>query len=228
MHWIKKYQLFLFDLDGLLVNTEELHFRAYKEMCLQRGYHLPWDFAQYFSIAQLDAQAPERYIYAEFPELKKEEPLWSILYAEKKKAYLTLLAQEPAPLLPGVEVLLTALEKVNKKRCVVTHSALALVELIREQNPILQTIPHWFTREDYQNPKPSPDGYLKAIQALAVPSDQIIGFEDSLRGMRALMATKAYPVLVNSIDQKTKAIFEKEGVATFNSFIELLAVDHLD
>ena len=33
MDWIKKYQLFLFDFDGLLVNTEEMHFLAYKQMC---------------------------------------------------------------------------------------------------------------------------------------------------------------------------------------------------
>ena len=32
MRWISEYQLFLFDLDGLLVNTEELHYQAYKNM----------------------------------------------------------------------------------------------------------------------------------------------------------------------------------------------------
>lgn len=222
MKWIDQYQLFLFDLDGLLVNTEELHFRAYVTMCKNRGYTLTWDFPTYFRIAQMDAQAPERHIYAEFPALQKEEPSWKILYAEKKKAYLDILQNERAPLFPGVEKLLSLLEKAGKKRCVVTHSAKELADLLKNKNPILHSIPHWFTREDYKEPKPSPDGYLKAIDVLASPSDAIMGFEDSDRGMRALMQTRAQPVLINSIDKETRASFAKEGIPVFSSFEEIL------
>ncbi len=224
MDWIQEYQLFLFDLDGLLVNTEEIHYHAYCQMCKGRGYELPWSFSEYFRIAQLDAKAPERHIYAAFPKLQQEEPNWAVLYAEKKSAYLRLLQEEPAPLLPGAEALLTLLAKAQKKRAVVTHSAKELVTLLRKQNPILDTIPHWFTREDYSQPKPAPDGYLKAIAALAAPQDKIIGFEDSLRGMNSLMATPAKPIFINSIDEETKKYFREKGVATFSSFTELLGM----
>ncbi len=227
MDWIENYQLFLFDLDGLLVNTEEIHYRAYCEMCKGRGFTLPWSFSEYFKIAQLDAKAPERHIYAAFPKLQQQEPNWQVLYAEKKSAYLRILHDEPAPLLQGVQELLLHLAKMQKKRCVVTHSAKELVTLLRKQNPILDTIPHWFTREDYSQPKPSPDGYLVAIAKLAAYDDAIIGFEDSLRGMNALMGTKAKPIFINSIDENTKKHFKDMGVATFSSMNELLVVKHL-
>jgi len=227
MDWIQKYQLFLFDLDGLLVNTEEIHYRAYCQMCYGRGYELPWSFSEYFRIAQLDAKAPERHIYAALPKLQKEEPNWTVLYAEKKSAFLHLLQEEPAPLLPGADAMLALLAKAQKKRAVVTHSAKELVTLLRQQNPLLDTIPHWFTREDYSQPKPAPDGYLKAIATLAEPHDTIIGFEDSLRGMNALMATAAKPVFINSIDEETKKYFKEKGVATFSSFTDLLSVENL-
>lgn len=135
MNWIFHYQLFLFDLDGLLVDTEELHWKAYVKMCHDRGHELRWDFPTYFSIAQQDAHAPERAIYAEFPQLHKEEPRWSVLYAEKKAALQYLLDTEDIPLLPGVTELLQALERAGTKRCVVTHSSKDLVEKIRKRMP---------------------------------------------------------------------------------------------
>lgn len=227
MRWISSYQLFLFDLDGLLVNTEELHYRAYKEMLHNRGYDLPWDFLTYFSIAQKDAEAPKRHIYAQFPELQQKEPRWDVLYQEKKRAYLHLLQTTKVPLLPGVQRLLSALEQAKVKRCVVTHSAKLLVEAIKSQNPILSTIPYWITREDYDAPKPAPDGYLKALERYCDDQEAVIGFEDSQRGLRALMATRAKPILVNSIDAKLCETFAKEGVLTFKSIEELLLLEHL-
>lgn len=222
MHWMKCYQLFLFDLDGLLVNTEEIHYQAYKLMLERRGFRLPWDFMTYFGIAQSDASAPRRYIYAEFPELFKKEPNWDVLYSEKKSAYLELLETTPAPLLPGASRLLDLLEKAKIKRCVVTHSHGSLVEVLKRQNGALDTIPDWFTREDYKEPKPAPDGYLKAISALALPDDKIIGFEDSSRGMRALLQTRAKGVFVNGIDEKTRLDFQNQGVATFKTLDEVI------
>lgn len=136
MQWILQFQLYLFDLDGLLVNTEELHYKAYKRMLHDRGYNLLWDFPKYFSIAQQDAEAPKRYIYAEFDELLRKEPDWHVLYAEKKKAYADLLETESAPLMPGVEELLLTLKANNKKLCVVTHSARSFVDaLCRKKSP---------------------------------------------------------------------------------------------
>lgn len=217
MEWLSQYQLFLFDLDGLLVNTEELHFRAYQKMCRDRGFVLPWDFPTYFGIAQQDAEAPKRYIYAQFPELFKQEPSWDVLYSEKKCAFMELLEKEKVPLMPGVEKLLLALQERGIKRACVTHSGRELVEKIKAHNPILETIPHWFTRETYQYPKPSPDGYLRAIRTLAEPHDRIIGFEDSVRGMNALLGTSATPIFVNSFDAAARQAFESQGIRTLRS-----------
>jgi len=227
MRWIFDYQLFLFDLDGLLVNTEELHYQAYKQMLHDRGYELPWDFLTYFSIAQKDSEAPKRHIYAMFPQLAKEEPRWEVLYQEKKIAYIALLQKSQVPLLPGAKELLFALKQENCNTCVVTHSRLAYVEELKKQNPVLSTIQHWITREDYVAPKPDPEGYLKAIELYAKPQDRIIGFEDSYRGLQALRATKAKPILVNSIDERLRKNIAKEGVLTFTSLTELLSLDAL-
>ncbi|MFI5343195.1 MAG: HAD family hydrolase [Chlamydiales bacterium] len=196
MQWIHQYQLFLFDFDGLLVDTEILHFQAYIRMCAKRGYHLKWDFRRFSDAAHHQATGLRDNIYAEFPELQAQEPVWSVLYEEKKTAFLELVEEGKVMLMAGVAELLEALAQANIKRCVVTHSSLSFITRIRAQNPLLDSIPHWITRENYTEPKPHPECYRYAIAQLAQPQDRVIGFEDSPRGLSALRETDATPVLI--------------------------------
>lgn len=196
MQWIHQYQLFLFDFDGLLVDTEELHFKAYIRMCAQRGFELKWDFSRYSAAGHHSSTGLRDNIYAEFPKLQVQEPIWDVLYKEKQKAFLDLVEEGNAKLMPGAAEILEALEKAGIKRCVVTHSPLNFINLIRKQNPVLNSIPIWITRENYTHAKPHPESYEYAIKTYAVPGDQIIGFEDSPRGLEALQQTQAKPVLI--------------------------------
>lgn len=221
MQWTNRYQLFLFDFDGLLVNTEEIHFKAYQKMCLERGFKLPWTFAKYCSIAHYSAKGLNEKIYAEFPELQTIEPDWNILYHEKKRWVEKLIQQGAVKLMPGVAELLTILKTQNASCCVVTHSPIEQINLIRNQQPLLNTIPHWLTRNDYSHPKPNPECYLKAIELYAKPDDQIIGFEDTPRGLIALMQTRAQAVLVSQIAYPEIPEFIQKGVYYYKSFEEI-------
>lgn len=221
MNWINKFQLFLFDFDGLLVNTEELHFQAYRDMCEYRGFRLPWSFSRYSLAAHYHSNSLKEHIYAEFPELYAEEPDWSILYAEKKQALEEILNGGHATLMPGVAGLLSALQAANIPRAVVTHSPINQINMIREQNPQLNSIPHWITREDYTHPKPHPECYQIAIKRLAKQGDKIIGFEDSPRGLSALLGTEAKAVLVCPFEYPNLPI-ELKG--RFNYYPNLTAI----
>ncbi len=215
MKWIERFQLFLFDFDGLLVNTEELHFQAYVQMCFLRGFTLDWDFSRYCGAAHFDATALRDALYAYLPGLYVQEPRWEVLYAEKKNIYMQLLRAGKLQLMPGVEKLLYMLKEAAIKRCVVTHSPQEQVDYIRSMIPVLDLIPHWVTREHYQRPKPAPDGYEIAIERFAARGDGVIGFEDSLRGLQSLQATrKAYPVLISSFIHPQ---FDKDAMH-FDSF----------
>ena len=193
MKWIRDFDFFLFDFDGLLVNTEHLHYTAYVNMMEGRGYKLDWSFAKYCQAAHLNSTAIREGIYSDFPDL---DPDWQTLYNEKKKIYFDLIGTGKVELMPGAEKLLLELEREKKRRAVVTNSFLSQVQLIRSQLKVLNTIFHWVTREDYEKPKPSPEGYLRAIELYGKPGDRIIGFEDSIRGLQALKGTSALPVLI--------------------------------
>lgn len=222
MEWIHQYQLFLFDFDGLLVNTEELHFLAYKKMCASHGFRLDWDFETYCQAAHYSSETLRDRIYAQFSDLKVQFPQWEPLYAEKKQALMDLVNNGTVHLMPGAERLLRELQEANIKRCVVTHSADDLVSAIRRQIPVLDTIPDWITRHDYTHPKPHPECYLKAIERFGENGDKIIGFEDTPRGVKALMSTKAQVVMVSRVKYPEIPLFMKHGVIHFSSLDAIL------
>lgn len=225
MQWLNQFQLFLFDFDGLLVNTEEIHFMAYQRMCKNRGFDLDWSFTRYCQSAHYESDALKKDIYATFPQLHAMEPSWDVLYAEKRKAVIDLLNEGAVHLMPGVEEMLAALDNAKIKRAVVTHSPEELVRVVRNKHPILNTIPHWITRQDYTHPKPHPECYIKAIEKLAASGEQVIGFEDTPRGIRALMGSKATPVLICTAEYPEISDFIKQGVKRYSSFMELLSPD---
>lgn len=221
MEWLNQFHLFLFDFDGVLVNTEKFHYTAYKKMCLARGYDLDWDFTTYCSYAMYDAHALKEAIYKKFPKLHKEEPDWAVLYKEKKHFYSELIASEKNFLMPGVDKLLFALAEKKIKRCVVTHSSKEHVKPICEKHEALKTIPFWITREDYEHPKPHPECYEKAISKYAEKGDKVIGFEDSPRGFQALHNTSAFSVFVSSVLPKQAIVsFTHRPYSHISSFEE--------
>ena len=228
MQWIHDYQLFLFDFDGLLVNTEEIHYQAYQRMCAKHGVKLDMGFENYCKIAHYFSEGLSTKLYERYPNLKAQQPSWDILYAEKKQAMIDLLNEGAVQLMPGVEKLLLALQKASIKRCVVTHSAIELISIIRKQHAIFDTIPTWVTREQYSKAKPNSECYLKAIDMLAEPADHVIGFEDSIRGLRALLGTRAKPVIVCEANYPEIPEFVSQGVAHFKILTDILDHGHLN
>lgn len=224
MQWIHNYQLFLFDFDGLLVNTEELHYQAYCQMCADRGTPLPWDFCRYSAAAHHTAEGLREQIYDTLPSLFSQEPNWLVLYAEKRRNYLNLLNSGAVKLMPGAQALLENLEQSNILHCVVTHSPLESIAIIRDQHPSLKSIPHWITRENYSQPKPDPECYITAINRYAKPGDRIIGFEDVPRGLKALQQTQAKAVLI--CPSSAPYLTDIDGTAHYSSFESITEDNH--
>lgn len=221
MEWIRHFELFLFDFDGLLVDTERLHYEAYRETCAVRGLDLNWDMHEYGRAAYFHASRLREVLMARFPEVLGRDDLWEAFYAEKKERFIELA--QSVQLMPGVEALLKEIAAANKQRAVVTNSTLAMVNSARESLPQLNLIEHWVTREDYKEAKPSPDGYNLAIKRYAKSSDRVIGFEDTPKGLESLIATqRAVPVLVSPFRELFREVLDRtEGIFHAKSFPDL-------
>ena len=176
---------FLFDLDGLLVDSEPMHYEAFFNTAQKFGALIPWDFPTYCEKAHTQSMGLKKAFLEMFPE---KEPFWHEIYHETKLYFSSLVKSKPLNLMPGVEDFLNLLINHQKKIAVVTNSSAPMVLAIIEKQPLLQKIPLWITREDYVNAKPEPDGYLKALDILNLKKENTCGFEDSPRGVKALKA----------------------------------------
>ncbi|MCH9631045.1 MAG: Phosphorylated carbohydrates phosphatase [Chlamydiia bacterium] len=218
---ILSYDAYLFDFDGLLVNTEDLHFIAYKEMLNRYNCELVWDFATYCSNAHKSTEYLANAVYKEFPTLYDKRPDWLNLREEKQEIYTNLLLSGKTELMPGVEEFLNLLKSEKKPLFVVTNSPKTQVEIIKKQKPVLSHIETWITRECYKESKPSPDGYLTALKAFG-SEDNTVGFEDTPKGLESLIQTPITPVCIipNRYPKLEGPL--KDKATCFESFYEIM------
>jgi HAD superfamily hydrolase (TIGR01509 family) len=216
------FDLYLFDFDGLLVNTEEVHFQAYREACRQKNLSLSWTFYDFCRHAHYSAIGI-REALSKIDPLLKDDLEWKSFYHLKTESYLLLLKAGQVHLMPGVEKFLSYLIKNKSLTCVVTHSTRSMIESIRNTHPLLQKIDHWITREDYKEPKPSPDGYLTAMERYLKPHGKAIGFEDSLKGLESLIKSGAKAIWVTPIEYPEMEEKLQQGVLVYPTFEKIVA-----
>jgi beta-phosphoglucomutase len=176
---------FLFDLDGLLVDSEPQHFKAFVQTAKYFGYEIDWDFDEYCKKAHTQSMGLKKAFLDIYPQAESE---WQLFYHTIKLNFSKLIEKQPLNLMPGVEAFIKLVKLHKKKIAVVTNSSTPMVLAICEKQPFLKTIPLWITREDYEHAKPAPDGYLKALEIMNVSPEKSCGFEDSPRGVKALKA----------------------------------------
>lgn len=223
---IDHYQVFLFDFDGLLVDTEPLHFQAFCDACEQFQIQFPGHFLDYYHYIALGRVFLKEYLKSHYPNI---EVVWDDLYHVKQERYQYLLKVSLPQLTKGAEDFLRYLFHKQKKVVVVTNASTLDVQPFQEYYPVLNQISHWVVREMYTNPKPSPDSYQKAYELFVQTEDHVIGFEDSMKGLRALAGTNASLVAINELlpmDQSMNEEFSHREKFVFSSFEEILSLQH--
>jgi len=216
------FDAYFFDFDGLLADTEPLHYKAYQKLLERRNLHLPWDFTTYCSFAHQKTEVFAEVMFSLFPSLKEEEPNWMVLREEKQAIYQELLTSQAISLMPGADKLLRLLSSQSKSLYVVTNATLRQITAIRKLQPLLNLIPTWITREDYKHPKPAPDCYLKALEIHGDPSCKVVGLEDTLRGVTALQAAHITSILILPHSYPKPHDNHLNNVLVFHSLEELL------
>jgi HAD superfamily hydrolase (TIGR01509 family) len=184
------------------------------------GFSLDINFIEFAAMAHTSSSALKAYLLKTFPTL--QTMAWENLYAEKQNFFLSLLTKENLEFMPGADAIIEYMRDEEKNMCVVTNSASVLTDTIRSYLPLLNEIPLWITRECYVKPKPEPDGYLAALKALDVSAEHAIGFEDSLRGARSLLAAHVDVMLVCDSSHPQMKDPLAQQLDCYETFIELL------
>ena len=169
----------LFDLDGVLADTEPLHWAAYREVLLELGVDVGIEEYRRRFISQ--GGGPEYACETYRLPFGPDE-----LRARKLPRYLALL-RRGVQARPGARA---ALERLRGgfRTAVATNSVRAEVELILGSLGLAPLLDAIVAREDYHDAKPAPDAYLTAARALGLGADECVVVEDTPRGLGAALA----------------------------------------
>jgi beta-phosphoglucomutase len=176
----------LYDLDGVLVDATEWHYEslnaALKEVSgfeLSRLEHIS-------TFNGLPTNKKLEMLY-EQNRVKKEdfEAIWKL----KQKKTNEIIKKTAS--LDETKKRLHEGTKAFKKICV-TNSIRQTALLMLEKTCQLSFMDHVISNEDVNNPKPDPEGYLKAIQYLQLQPNECMIVEDAPKGIEAAKKSNAH------------------------------------
>lgn len=179
----------VFDLDGLMFNTEELYQEVGSEILRRRGHE--------FTQTLLDQMMgrPSAMALQIMIDTHGLSATVADLLAETDEIFPAILKARLAPM-PGLIELLAALEKNNIPKGIATSSRRSFVENVLG---VFQFAPRFkpiLTSEDITHGKPHPEIYLKAAAGLGLSPGEILVLEDSQNGCKAAVAAGAVAVAV--------------------------------
>ncbi|MEX0718119.1 MAG: HAD family phosphatase [Planctomycetaceae bacterium] len=179
----------VFDLDGLMFNTEEVFNRAGRELLRRRGQEM----SEQLLSAMMGRRAPEAFAIL-IATLGLRETVEELM-AESDAIFNAMLHQHIAPM-PGLFELLAVIEKRGLPKGVATSSGRAYLEDVLGRFDLLERFPLTLAAEDVTRGKPHPEIYLTAADRLGVAPAEMLVLEDSEAGTKAAAAAGAVAVSV--------------------------------
>ena len=180
----------IFDLDGVLTDTAELHYQAWKRLADERG--LPFDRRHNQALRGVSREESLRRLLG---PLKVSPAKFAAMLHRKNDYYLAMIATlTPADLAPGAEQLLRDLNRADWK--------LALASASRNAQQVVDRLNirrHFAAIVDgaaVARSKPAPDLFLEAARRLDAAPQNAIVIEDAPSGIEAARSAQMRSIAI--------------------------------
>ncbi|MFH1807182.1 MAG: HAD family phosphatase [Pseudomonadota bacterium] len=189
--WRPRLQALLLDMDGLLIDSETLYWRAEREIARAHGTQV-----EDSTLRRMMGRRP-----IESMELFRQDlglaPDAATLLAERDVIMLELLASE-VQAKAGLDALLAAF-RGRALYAVVTGAPRRMVDVVLQRLNLVTRFDFIQTSDHIRRGKPDPEIYLTAMSALGLDAASCAVLEDSLNGVRAGKAAGAHVVAVPDV-----------------------------
>jgi HAD superfamily hydrolase (TIGR01509 family) len=186
---MEKVQAVIFDMDGLMFDTETLFFLAEDEVAKIYGKTFTLDI-QVKMMGQKGVHAIET-MCRELGIIEDPEKVMQ----ERDEKYIELLKTTSKPMV-GLLELLDFLDAHSIRKAIATSSNRIWVDILLSRAAISNRFEYIVTGQDVRVGKPDPEIYLKAVEFLQVPARSCLVLEDSINGIRSGKAAGCIVVAV--------------------------------
>jgi HAD superfamily hydrolase (TIGR01509 family) len=184
-----KSKAIIFDLDGVLVESKDLHYEALNEalravagdaFVIPRGEHE----------SIYDGLSTNQKLVMLSRNKGLPEHLQQAVFIRKQEITLEMFSSQIRPD-KDIKATLAALKHLGFQVAVASNCIRASVVALLEAIGVIQFVDAFFSNEDVKDPKPAPDLYVKAAAAFACRPDEVIVIEDSVKGFEAAIRAGA-------------------------------------
>ncbi len=190
---LKDIDLFIFDMDGVLVDTERIFMENMAILSKKEGYNIAQeDLLNIIGKSNSDADKYMKSIYGEHFDFIK-------LGFKIDELFILKAKQSLIPLKLGVIEILEFLKKNNKKIALASSSNLDKIKAILHSVNIYDYFDFIISGESLKESKPNPEIFKKVIEYFNVKADKSIVFEDSLNGLKASKSLGSFTIFIPDI-----------------------------
>jgi beta-phosphoglucomutase len=207
----------LWDLDGTLIDTAPVHWRAWQQILVPEGVNLTWAvFAPTFG------QRNDTVLRGWIREDLADSEIARI--SETKEAlYREMLGQYPLVLLPGAAHWLAQLHASGWRQALATMTGRKNLEAIFSVMNFQRYMDAIVCAEDVARGKPDPEVFLRAAERLSIPPQRCIVVEDSPAGIEAAKRAGMHSIGVSKDDplpaDRTAPSLADLPAATFDDLV---------
>ncbi|KGP89690.1 beta-phosphoglucomutase [Pontibacillus chungwhensis BH030062] len=191
----------IFDLDGVITDTAEYHYLAWKQLAEELGVHFDRTFNERLKgVSRMDSL----HMILDHGGLVLSEHEMNELAHKKNEHYKSFIQQiTPNDLLPGILPFLNEIKAAEIPTALASASknARPVVRQLKIES-FLDTI---VDAAAVKHGKPDPEIFLKAADQLAVNPEECVGVEDAEAGVESIKAAGMYAVGVGSKNAMAKA-----------------------
>lgn len=171
----------VFDMDGVLIDSEPLHLLAYQRFLADFGLtFLEEDNHKFLGMKDVDCAK-------HLLERHKLE-MTALEFVAKKEEMLHKLFVEQLTIQPGVIKTLENAHRLNVPRVIASSATMPTIELVVELTSTRKYFAHLCSGDEVPNGKPAPDVFLLAAQRLGVHPCECLVIEDTFNGVCAAKA----------------------------------------
>ncbi len=182
----------IFDLDGTMADTEEVHRQAFNAAFIKLELWWDWGPLRYSDLLEVSSGIDRlhRYVDSLKVDLAEKTRLHAIvpaIHAVKSEIYIDLLRNWKPPLRPGIRRLIGEARDEGLQVAVVSTSSTVNARAVLD-NHFKGEIALLVCADEVARRKPAPDLYQRALALLRKPASACVAFEDSANGLRAARA----------------------------------------
>lgn len=201
-----KLQGVIFDMDGLLFDTELLYYQATQVVADEMG--IPYSKELYLAYVGVSDEEVWTAYHERFDPVFGHDKISRFIQAAFDRT-VTMFEQGAAELKPGVYDILRFLDDQQIPRILASSNQRMVIDTLLAAADLTDAFPEIVCFDDVARAKPDPEIFEKAQQILKVPKESLVILEDSANGIHAAHSAGISVIMIPDLIAPTTIIEEK-------------------